>query len=78
VGPPVPAGEGPAGLAAAEGLIWVANYGGTLSRINARTGRLVGPRITTGRGANGVVVHQALIWVPNFHDGTLSRIERSP
>src|SRR5262249_5646167 len=79
VGPPVKAGDGPAGLAAAEGLIWVADYGGgTVSRIDARTAIPKGAPVRTGAGPDGVGVAQRVLWGPNFDDDTLSRIARSP
>ena len=64
-----------AGLAAADGAVWIADpVGGKLVRIDAATRKVVA-RIPVGHGPAGVAVGAGGVWVTNYDDGTVSRID---
>jgi YVTN family beta-propeller protein len=69
--------EGPAGLAVAEGIVWVvvsASFPGYVARIDAKTGDIL-PRIEVGRDPVGLALAHGSVWVVNRYDGTVSRID---
>jgi YVTN family beta-propeller protein len=78
IGPPVPVGLGPIGLAFDGERIWVANSDDdTVSRIDAQSGRRIGPPIRVGRAPIGVAVAEDVVCVVNQDDGTLVRVRAS-
>lgn len=67
-------GQGPIGIAYADGHIWVANSGsGTVSKIRASDGATVGT-YSTGAGAHGVAFDGAHIWVTNRLAATVTKL----
>jgi DNA-binding beta-propeller fold protein YncE len=60
--------HGPAyALAAGFGSVWAANYeDGTLTRVDARTGRVVASIAGVGRAAEGVAVGFGAVWVSSI------------
>lgn len=78
VGPAVDVGGGPIGLAYDGRTIWVANSDdGTVSRLDARSGRRIGPPIRVGKGPIGVAVLDGTVYVANQDDLTVTRIDAS-
>jgi hypothetical protein len=72
-------GNSPAYLAAADGLIWVVNQSdGTVTRIDARTGKTVGLpiRITPDNAINLAIAGRSL-WVTSFRPAAATRIDLS-
>lgn len=73
---PVNVGLGPIGLAFDGELVWVANSeDGTVSRIDAGSGRQAGSPVRVGLGPVAVAYGADSIWVANQDDGTVSRID---
>jgi DNA-binding beta-propeller fold protein YncE len=55
--------------------VWVANSGeNTLSRISARSGKVLGPRIEVGEHPTGIAVGEGAVWVANSKSETITRI----
>jgi DNA-binding beta-propeller fold protein YncE len=76
LGSPVRVGDSPSAMAASPGAVWVANTGdGTVSRIDARSGKPVGTPIEVGEDPGAVAVGAGSVWVANFGDGTVTRID---
>lgn len=76
VGPTVEVGSGPIGLAYDGRRVWVANSDdGTVSRIDARTGKRAGDPVRVGRGPIGAAVSAGSVWVANQDDRTVTRID---
>jgi hypothetical protein len=77
-GPAGPAGGGAAPLSCAaasgSGAIWVANPGGTVSRIDPSKGRLVATIEVGGRPV-GLAVRDGSVWVTDAAAGSISRID---
>ena len=68
-------GRGPAGVAAGDGQVWVANQlDGTMSEVNPAAGVVVAT-IGVGNGPVAVASGYSSVWVANVTDGTLSRID---
>ena len=66
-------GQGPAGVAVGAGCVWVAGTGGTLTRLDPRTGKV---RTTKVGGAPADVVYSGgAVWVANSMSGGVSRID---
>jgi serine/threonine-protein kinase len=64
-----------AGLAAADGAVWIADpLGDRLVRIDADTREVVA-RIPVGHNPTAVAVGFGSVWVTNYGDGTVSRID---
>jgi YVTN family beta-propeller protein len=72
-------GQAPAGIAAGDGFIWVANsLDGTVSKIDPReNGGQVVDRITVGNGPTGVAYGLGRVWVANSVDRTVEPIDPS-
>lgn len=67
--------EGPLGIAAGEGAVWVVSFWSrSLSRIDPETRRVVA-RIPVGDGPLGVAAGAGGVWVTNRDDRTVSRID---
>lgn len=72
-------------VAAAGDSVWVTDAGdrrslaaqrrGTVTRVDARTGRRIGQPITVGRGPDAVAVGAEAVWVANGTDGTVTPLE---
>ena len=70
-------GDGPSGLAAAAGDLWVANsLDGTVARIDATT-RTVVQTIPVGSQPSAVAADARTVWVANRADGTVTRLDAS-
>jgi DNA-binding beta-propeller fold protein YncE len=75
VGPPVPVGRNPQGIALGAGSAWVAGaLGDSLTRIDLGTGRESATAIPAGRMPVAVAVGAGAVWVSEYRDGTVSRI----
>ncbi|MGH2654111.1 MAG: hypothetical protein ACRDHV_07150 [Actinomycetota bacterium] len=75
VGPPIPVGAHPAGVALAGGSAWVTNYSDdTLTRIDLRSGRVLG-LTPVGRLPVGVAAAYGSVWVANSGEGSLTRVD---
>jgi YVTN family beta-propeller protein len=71
----IPVGRGPAGVAAGDGEIWVANeLDGTVSEVNPGAGIVVAT-ISVGNGPAAIAFGYGSVWVGNVTDNTLSRID---
>jgi ABC-type transport system substrate-binding protein/DNA-binding SARP family transcriptional activator len=66
-------GQSPDGLAVGAGRIWVADAGGTLIRLDPRTGKA--RTIPVGGAPAGVVYASHAVWVADGIGGTISRID---
>jgi DNA-binding beta-propeller fold protein YncE len=56
-------------IAVADGVVWVPNVGqGTVSRIDARTGRLIGTPIKVGEIEGDVVAKGGRAWITGARD----------
>jgi YVTN family beta-propeller protein len=74
-GEPIPLGPAPSGITLGAGSVWVADaLAGTLSRIDAASGRLRA-RIAVGRDPYGVAFGAGSVWVTNTGAGTVSRVD---
>ena len=72
----IPVGSEPAGIAAGDGSVWVADEGdGTVYRLDEQTGAQVAAPIPVGNGPTGIAFGDGAAWVVNSTDGTLSRID---
>lgn len=70
----IPVGRGPAGVAAGDAQVWVANeLDGTVSEVNPRAGTVVAT-IQVGNGPEAIGFGFGSVWVANMTDSTLSRI----
>ena len=71
----IPVGHGPAGVAVADGEIWVANeLDGTVSEVNPGSGTQVA-MIPAGIGPDAIAPGYGSVWVANVTSDTLSRID---
>jgi peptide/nickel transport system substrate-binding protein len=71
----IPVGRGPAGVAAGDGELWVANeLDGTISEVNPGAGTVVAT-IRVGNGPGAIAFGYGSLWVGNVTDNTLSRID---
>jgi YVTN family beta-propeller protein len=70
----IPVGNGPQGVVAAFGGIWVAYGDDGVVRIDPATNQ-VAAKIKVGRDPVGVAAGSGSIWVANRADGTVSRID---
>jgi YVTN family beta-propeller protein len=69
------AGTGPAGIAAGNGAVWVANSGdNSVSRILPETAT-VSATITVGRHPAGIALGEGGVWVTDQGDDTVTRID---
>jgi ABC-type transport system substrate-binding protein/DNA-binding SARP family transcriptional activator len=66
-------GPSPDGLAVGAGSVWVADGGGTVMRVNPRTGQVRTLRL--GGTPTGVAYADGAIWVANGVSGTVSRVD---
>jgi peptide/nickel transport system substrate-binding protein len=67
-------GNGPQGVAAGGGSVWVANGpDGTVSRYDPSSGRI--RKFAVGDSPDGVAYGDGAVWVANSRDGTVSRID---
>jgi streptogramin lyase len=55
-------GDGPAGIVVVDGAVWIANGDGTVSRVDATTGRLV-RTIEVGVPLEGIATGSGSVWV---------------
>jgi YVTN family beta-propeller protein len=70
----IPVGRGPAGVAAGDGEIWVANeLDGTVSEVNPGAGKVV-RTIPVGNGPAAIAFGFGSVWVGDQTDNALSRI----
>jgi len=75
VGPPVPAGRGPAGVTVGGGLVWVANSrSDRVTRVDPATHTLFGVPISVGERPGGIDAGTESVWVANSAEGTVSRL----
>ncbi len=73
---PVRVGDGPSGVALADGYLWVANRdSNTLTRIKTARKARPGQTIAVGPGPTGVTVALGTVWVVNGGDDTVSRFD---
>jgi len=71
-------GKEPIGIAVQGRSVWVVNSGSnSVTRIDARSERVVGRAIPVGADPTDVAVGADTVWVTNTGDGTVSRI-RTP
>lgn len=71
----IPVGRGPAGVAAEDGQVRVANQiDGTVSEVNPAAGVVVAT-IGVGNGPEAVAFGYGSVWVANATDSTLARID---
>ena len=66
-------GPSPDGLAVGAASVWVADGGGSLARVDPRTGKV--QTATVGGAPAGVVYADGAVWVANGVSGTVSRID---
>jgi YVTN family beta-propeller protein len=72
----VPTGSEPSALAVGAKSVWVANAGdGTVTRIEASSGRVIGDPIRVGGRPTDLAVADGVVWVTNFDDATVTRID---
>ena len=71
----IPVGAQPFGVAAAGGLVYVANNGGTTVSIIDTASNAVTGSIAVGSGPGEVVVDGVRAYVGNFNDGTVSVVD---
>lgn len=66
----------PNGLAVGGGGVWVTSRrAGTVTRVDARSGRISGTPTRVGAGAADIVVAFGSVWVANADAGTVSRLD---
>jgi YVTN family beta-propeller protein len=71
----IPVGQSADGVAVGYGSVWVTSAStGSVTRIDARSGRVVEP-IGTGTGADAVAVGDQAVWIANSLDGTVTRVD---
>ena len=71
----IPVGRGPAGVAVADGEVWVANeLDGTVSEVNPGSGTQVAA-IPAGIGPDAIASGYGSVWVANVTSDTVSRID---
>jgi len=68
-------GRNPSRLAAGYGSIWTANNDGTVSRINARTGRVTATLPVTGIRPSDLAVGAGAVWATSGAGARLMRID---
>ena len=74
-GEPIRVGRGPAGVAVADGFVWVANSrSGTVSKVDPSL-RDVVASIEVGGHPGGIDAGTSAIWVANREDDTVSKID---
>jgi YVTN family beta-propeller protein len=72
----VSVGNGPVGIAAGEGAVWVANrQDDTVSRIDPTTSAVSTTVADVGRNPTAIAAGLGAIWVTNPGDGTIGRID---
>jgi len=71
---PGPSGYSVTAIAFGLGSVWVAQAGGTVSRIDPATGA-VGDPIIVGNEPSALAVGSEAVWAANGWDGTVSRID---
>ncbi len=77
-GAPVEVGNGPIGVAVANGTVWVANGDdGTVTRLDAATGERRGPDLAVGRGPIAVQVLGDDVWVLDQDSSELTHLRSS-
>lgn len=70
------AGRSPAGVAVSAGVVWVTDReGGTVVRLDERTGRALGPPIPVGVHPGGVAVGAGGVWVANAGSDSVTRLD---
>ncbi|HEX2050138.1 MAG TPA: YncE family protein [Actinomycetota bacterium] len=68
----------PSAIAMGERHVWVASHdGGTVARIDPRTGEAAGPPIVLGGGPNDVAVSDGNVWVSDFDRGMVMRLDEA-
>lgn len=76
VAKPVKVGIDPTAIAVGEGAVWVANSAeGTVSHLDARTGRVLGKPIPVGSGPMAIALAPDGVWVASGN-GDVVRIDR--
>jgi DNA-binding beta-propeller fold protein YncE len=69
-------GRGPVGLASDGRVVWIANSDdGTVTRVDARKGRVIGKPIRVGRGPSSIAIASGSVWVSNHDERTIARID---
>jgi outer membrane protein assembly factor BamB len=77
-GPPAEVGNGPIGVAVADGTVWVTNGDdGTVSRLDATTGARRGPDVAVGGGPIAVEVLGDDVWVLGQDSGEVTHLRAS-
>ncbi len=72
---PVAVGRGPSAVAVSGGVVWVANtLDGTITRLDARTGRPLGRAVAIGPGPLAVAGDGRSVWVA-LGDGSIVRVD---
>jgi streptogramin lyase len=76
VSAPIPVGEPPLRIAAADEAIWVTSErDGTLTRLDPESGDPVGEPLQLGPGISGVAVGAGSVWVSNPGAGEVLRVD---
>jgi DNA-binding beta-propeller fold protein YncE len=69
-------GRGPAGVAVARGLVWVANSrGDSVSTVDATTQVVVGGQVEVGSQPGGIDAGSSVVWVALTGEGAVARID---
>jgi DNA-binding beta-propeller fold protein YncE len=69
-------GSNPNRVAVRGGDAWVSNYNDhTLTRINARTSRVVGEPVPVGINPYALAVTSGSVWVTNVADDSVTRVD---
>ena len=67
---------GPRGLTIHGDDVWIAGFGDhTLTRVNARSARVVGKPLTVGLNPTALAVTDRSVWTANAGDNTLTRVD---
>ncbi len=71
---PFPVGNGPTGIAVADGKVWVSNsLDGTVSRVDPVKNAVTS--VSVGNGVTSLAAGAGSVWVSSQFDGTLSRLD---
>jgi YVTN family beta-propeller protein len=67
--------QGPCGIRAGFGSVWVANDSGTVSRIDPARNRVIA-NVRVGRSACGIALGDGAVWTVRYAAGELVRVDR--